>query len=140
MPDPGKREQVLAGVFALLRAAVPDGDVARNASKPSVPASGGTVRMADGDPGEPAVDLGPVAYNWEHRIPLEILAADPAALDAVLALIGTAVLADRTLGGLCEYLDIDRPAVSDLEAQGAKPLLWADAAIIAHYRSTSPFN
>lgn len=139
-----KREQVLQAVLALIETACSGADVKRNAPKPSKPAAGGVVRMRDGDPGEPTVDLSPLTYNFEHKIPLEILvpggAGREAALDALMRPIGAAVAADRTLGGLCMFLEVESPTTSDIEATGAETGLWADAAIVAHYATQDPLN
>jgi hypothetical protein len=50
------------------------------------------------------------------------------------------VAADRTLGGLCEFLDTEAPVSDDLETAGALSGRWADTAIIAAYPTTNPLT
>jgi hypothetical protein len=141
-----KREQVLGAVQALVKAACPFADVRRNPEGQVRPGAGGTVILRDGDPGEPEVDLSPLAYNWEHRIELEVLAplgvlngdTRDQAVDRLLSAIGEAVLADRTLGGLCTWLDAEPPEADALGVFGGEPQGRALAAIVASYVTASP--
>ncbi len=141
-----KREQVIEAIVALVVAALPAAKVERNAAKPERVPAGGLVIVRDGDPGEPDVLLSPLTYLYTHRIPLEVAARESGsqsrehALDAMLAAIGAAVAADRTLGGLCDFIEAEAPATADIEASGAQAVRWADAAIVATYATTDPFN
>ena len=138
------REEVLTAVLALITAALPNADVARNRSKAKSIGPGGTVLMVDGETGDPEIDLCPLSYNYVHRIPLTVGAYDSATksseevLDEMLAAIGEAIQADRTLGGLCDFLDAEAPDGSALEVAGAEAGRQADAAILAHYSTPSP--
>jgi hypothetical protein len=137
---------VLAGVLALLRSALPSAEVRRNLAKPERIPPGGLVIVRDGDPGEPDVLLSPLTYLYTHRVPLEVAVRDSGsqsreqALDAMLAAIGAAVAADRTLGGLCDFVEVEAPATADIEASGTRPARWADAAIVASYGTPDPLN
>jgi hypothetical protein len=141
-----KREQVIEAVKSLLATALPNAEVKRNLDKPERIPPGGLVIVRDGDPGEPDVLLSPLVYVYEHRVPIEIAAFASAslsreeALDQMLSAIGTAVAADRTLGGLCEFLDTEAPASDDLEIAGALSGRWAEAAIIAAYSTSNSLN
>ncbi len=141
-----KREQVVEAIVALLVAALPAAKVERNAAKPERIPPGGLVIVRDGDPGEPEVLLSPLTYLYTHRIALEIAARESGsqsreqALDAMLAAVGAAVAADRTLGGLCEFLEAEAPATADVEASGTQAVRWADAAILASYATIDPLN
>ena len=82
-----------------------------------------------------------------HRnCPLEIAAYESATLtreqvlDAVLGVIGAAVMANRTLGGLCDWIEAEAPVTDDIEALGALPGRIADLAILAVYATTDPLN
>jgi len=138
-----KREQVVEAIVALVVAALPAAKVERNAAKPERVPAGGLVIVRDG---EPDVLLSPLTYLYTHRIPLEVAARESGsqsreeALDAMLAAIGAAVAADRTLGSLCEFIEAEAPATADIEASGAQAVRWADAAIVATYATTDPFN
>jgi hypothetical protein len=139
-----KREQVIEAIKNLLATALPNAEVKRNLDKPERIPPGGLVIVRDGDPGEPDVLLSPLVYIYEHRVPIEIAAFASAslsreqALDQMLSALGAAVAADRTLGGLCEFLDTEAPASDDLETAGALSGRWAEAAIIAAYSTTNP--
>ncbi len=141
-----KREQVIAAVKALVTVALPFVDVKRNLDKPERIPPGGLVIIRDGDPGEPQVLLSPLSYTYSHRIGLELAAyaADPQtreqALDTVLGAIGAAVMADRTLGGLCLFLDTEAPSSDNLETAGAASARWAEAAVIATYTTANPLT
>lgn len=141
-----RREQVVTAVFALVASAVPSAEVKRNLAKPERIPPGGLVIIRDGDPGDPEVELSPLAYIYSHRIPLEIAVSDvPAetreqALDGLLAAIGAAISADRTLGGLCDFVETEAPSTDDLEATGALAGRWADLAIVATYATADPLN
>lgn len=137
-------EQVIVAVQALVEAALPVADVDRNRSKPQSVAAGGTVIVRDGDPGEPEVDLSPIAYNYSHRIPLDLgvygTADDTAEtrLDAMRLALAAAVMADRTLGGLCQFLDLQPGDTGDLDAPGAVTGRWAEVVVVADYVTASP--
>jgi len=141
-----KREQVIEAIVALVVAALPSATVERNAAKPERIPPGGIVIVRDGDPGEPEVLLSPLTYLYTHRITVEIAARESGTqsreqvLDIMLAAIGAAVAADRTLGGLCDFIEVEAPATADIEASGAQPVRWADAAIVATYATIDPFN
>lgn len=140
-----KREQVIEAVAALIAAAVPGAEVTRNLANPERIAPGGLVIIRDGDPGEPEITLSPLSYIYTHRIPVEAAVHQPAApreeaLDAILGLIGAAVAGNRTLGGLCDFLEAEAPATADVETAGALAGRWADAAIIAVYGTADPLN
>lgn len=141
-----KREAVVAAIKVLIAAALPIAEVKRNLSKPErIPASG-LVVVRDGDPGEPEVTLSPLTYHFEHRIVLEIAAPEIGAtprevtLDAMLRAIGAAVAADRTLSGLCDWIEAQAPATDDAEAMGAAPVRFALLTIVAAYATSDPLN
>ncbi len=140
-----KREQVLDAVIALITAAVPEAKVERNLAKPERIPPGGLVIVRDGDPGEPEVTLSPLTYVFSHRIPIEVAvhqASDPReqTLDAILGRIGIEIAGNRTLWGLCDFLEAEAPATADVETAGALPGRWADAAIVATYGTPDPLN
>jgi hypothetical protein len=142
-----RREEVLEAVRALIAAALPAAKVERNAAKPERIQAGGLVIIRDGDPGDPEVTLSPLTYIYTHRIPVEIAVLASAApltpaqaLDATLVAIGTAVEADRTLGGLCDFLEPEAPSTDDLEASGTVAGRWADAVILATYATSNPLT
>jgi hypothetical protein len=141
-----KREQVLDAVKGLLSSALPNADVRRNLAKPERIPPGGLVVVRDGDPGDPEVMLSPLVYVYTHRIPIELAAYETSSqspeqvLDEMLGAIGVAVSGDRTLGGLCDFIEAQAPATDDVETAGARAGRWADAAIVTIYGTPDPLN
>lgn len=137
---------MLAALRALIAGALPTADVKRNLAKAERIPPGGLVVVRDGEPGEPETTLSPLTYHFEHRVVVEVAANEAAGtprelvLDAMLRAIGTAIAADRTLGGLCDWIETQAPATEDAEAQGAMPVRFALLTIVAAYATADPLN
>ncbi len=138
-----KREQVLSTLFEQLQR-VPGATVRRNEALPqSVPAVG-LIILRDGDPGEPDVTLNPRTEFFSHRAEIEAFVTQStggggeAALDALIAEIGVALAADRSLGGLAENLTWSAPETSVLAIEGAAPILTARIAVTIEYLVSDP--
>ncbi len=90
-----------------------------------IPATG-LIILRDGQPGEPEVTLSPLRYHYQHRAELEVIVqagtGRASAFDDLIAAIGTALEADRTLGGLCDWVEPEAPASVDLPVEGAAAL------------------
>jgi hypothetical protein len=141
-----RREEVLEALLALIATALPAAKVERNTAKPERIPVGGLVIVRDGDPGDPEATLSPLTYTYTHRIPIEI-AVLPAAplsreetLDQMLRALGEAVESNRTLGGLCDFLEPEAPSTDDLEATGTVVGRWASAVILATYATPNPLT
>ncbi len=140
-----KREQILEALKVLIQGALPHADVERNRDKPQSIGPGGTVIVRDGEPGDPEVTLSPLTYLWDHRVPVEVATYEsggktPAeVLDDMLRPIGKAVEQDRTLGGLCDWLDVTAPVTDAIESLGVAPGRWADFDFVATYATSNPF-
>lgn len=143
---PSTRERVIQAVVALAKAALPDAKQFRNESRQEAIPTGGYVNVDDGDPGEPEVTLNPTTWIYEHAIPVEIAASGTktrtaeARLDVMLQRLGAAVAADRTLGGLCDYLMVQAAQTEGLTAEGALPSRYALVTVVAVYGTTDPLN
>jgi len=144
-----KRVDVLAAVKALIQDALPGATVkgmSAEEAKPETVGPLGMVIVRSGDPGQPEVDLSPPTYWWEHNIPVEVAAYQSSwqtsqqVLDDMLTAIGAALIADRTLGGLCLWLDAEAPTDGETEIRGAAAIGWADFAIVATYSTNSPLG
>lgn len=142
-----KRHDVLKAVKALVKAALPHADVVGldgDSAAPSRIAPGGRAVMRSGDPGDPEIDLSPLSYNYQHRIPLELTAppgTDPErAVDLMAEAIGGVLETNRTLGGLCEWLEPTTATTEDLYVEGAPPPKGADFMIIASYSTPNPLT
>jgi len=87
------------------------------------------------------VTLSPLRYHYQHRAEVEAVvqgASRDATFDTLCASIGTALAADRTLGGLCDWLEAEAPVPVDLPIEGAAPLKAAVITIVLHYTSSDP--
>jgi hypothetical protein len=140
-----KRETVIAALVACVASALPAAKVERNPVKPERLPAGGFVAIRDGEPGEPAVMLSPLTYIYEHRIELEVVAGSTgagrsAALDTMLRAIGQALAADRTLGGLCDWIEPQAPVFEDIEAEGTAVWRAAILAVVATYATSDPLG
>ena len=60
------------------------------------------------------------------------------AFDSLIAAIGAALEADRTLGGLCDWVEPEAPASVDLPIEGAAALKAAVITVVLHYTTTGP--
>lgn len=143
-----KRLDVLLAVRQLIEAALPAARVlgldGAEAPPAIIPATGMVV-VRTGDPGEPEYTFSPLTYFYDHRIPIEVSAlrgadiTSEAALDVMLMAIGAAVDADRTLGGLCDWLDTTSAGTEDIYPEGGgQPPRGADLMIIASYSTSNP--
>ena len=101
----------------------------RGEALPERAPANGLMILRDGDPGDPEVLLSPLLYLYDHRAEIEVVvqAGDPterdAALDTLLASIGTVLAADRTLGGLCHWVEPEAPKAVDLPIEGVSDLI-----------------
>jgi len=137
---PSTRETVLAALLARLQplAAL----VLRNDVLPErIPATG-LIILRDGQPGEPEVTLSPLRYHYQHRAELEVVVQAPngraSAFDTLIASLGAALESDRTLGGLCDWIEPEAPASVDLPIEGAAALKAAVITVMLHYTTTGP--
>jgi hypothetical protein len=63
-----------------------------------------------------------------------------AAFDTLCASIGTALATDRTLGGLCDWVQAEAPRPVDLPVEGAASLKAAVIALVLHYSTADPLS
>ena len=101
----------------------------------------GLLILRDGEPGEPEVTLSPLTYHDQHRAEIEafVQGADrDATFDTLCAGIGTTIAADRTLGGLCDWVEAEAPRPVDLPVEGAASLKAAVIPVVLHYTTADP--
>ena len=157
MPTP--RKTILASLHARLSALAATalrGDVLPE----RVPAQGLMI-LRDGEPGAPEVTLSPLRYHYQHRAEIEAVAQGEArsaqqmqgsggplqgtndrdaAFDTLTASIGTALALDRTLGGLCDWVEAEAPRPVDLPVEGAASLKAAVIPVVLHYSASDPLG
>ncbi len=63
-----------------------------------------------------------------------------AAFDTLVAVIGTALAADRTLGGLCDGVEAEAPRPVDLPVEGAASPKAAIIPVVLHYSTADPLS
>ncbi len=137
---PTIRETVLTALSARLQplAAL----VLRDEVLPERIPPSGLIILRDGQPGEPDVTLSPLRYHYQHRAELEVVVqastGRASAFDDLIASIGTALEADRTLGGVCDWVEPEAPASVDLPIEGAAALKAAVITVVLHYTTTDP--
>ena len=143
------RLQVLDAVKALIINALPTCDfvgLTNEADRPVRVSPLDTVVMRDGDPGEPAIDLCPPTYHFDHSIPVELMTlASPNVdmrqrLDQRAAAIGAGVAADPFLGGLCAFVEVTALEIVDAAVPGGASQLVGQFEIIASYSTNSPLG
>lgn len=102
----------------------------------------GLIILRDGQPGEPEVTLSPLRYHYQHRAELEVVVqagtGRASAFDTLIAAIGLALEADRTLGGFCDWVEPEAPASVDLPIEGAVTLKAAVITVVLHYSTLGP--
>ena len=141
---PTTRETILQALHSLLQA-LPATALRGEVLPERVPTEGLMI-LRDGDPGDPEVLLSPLLYLYDHRAEIEVVvqagdtAARDAALDTLLASIGSAFAADRTLGGLCDWIEPEAPKPVDLPIEGAASLKAAVVPVILTYATADPIG
>jgi hypothetical protein len=137
---PTSRENVLAALLARLQtlAAL----TLRDEVLPERIPAAGLIILRDGQPGEPEVTLSPLRYHYQHRAELEVVVQAPngrtSVFDSLIADIGAELEVDRTLGGLCDWIEPEAPASVDLPVEGAAALKAAVITVVLHYTTTGP--
>ncbi len=137
---PTTRETVLAALHARMQtlAAL----TLRDEVLPERIPTAGLIILRDGQPGEPEVTLSPLRYHFQHRAELEVVVqagtGRASAFDTLIAAIGMALEADRTLGGLCDWVEPEAPASVDLPIEGAAALKAAIVTVVLHYTTNGP--
>ena len=139
---PTTRETILAALYARLLA-LPATALRGDVLPERIPATG-LIILRDGNPGEPEVTLSPLTWFYEHRAELEVViqagSGRDALFDALAGSIGAALAADRTLGGLCDWVEAEAPEPVDLPIEGAAALKAAVIIIVLHYSTADPLS
>lgn len=141
-----KRETVLAALHAALRAefaAWPCIEVLRSEPLPVTIPPQGLLILRDGTPGEPEATMSPLRWHYQHRAEIEVMVQveeRAEVFDAICVRIGTVLAANRTLGGLCDWVEPEAPEPSDLPVDGAETIKAAVIAVVLHYSTADPLG
>lgn len=139
-----RREEVLSSLFTLLQGIGGGTIVQRNEVLPERIPAAGLLILRDGTPGEAEVTLSPLRYHWQHRAEVEVFVRGSSGLelafDALAERVGQVIAADRTLGGLCAWIETDAPEPADLAVEGAPTIRAAVLILTLHYTSNDPLG
>ena len=136
---PTLRENILTALHARL-SALPATALRGEVLPERVPADGLLI-LRDGEPGEPEVTLSPLHYHYQHRAEIEavVQGADrDGTFDTLTASIGVTIAGDRTLDGLCDWVEAEAPRPVELPVEGAATLKAAVITVVLHYSTADP--
>ncbi len=141
---PSIRETILTRLHAALDLQLTPRlvDLRRNDALPTRISPQGLVILLDGDPGEPETTMSPLLYHYEHRAEIELFVQPgrdrEALFDRLCQWVGAAVAADRTLGGLCDWVEAEAPAPDDTPVEGGITYRAASIGVRLHYATPDP--
>ncbi len=142
---PSKREQIITSLYNTLKPLENVGiKVCRNLDKPQKITS--LVILRDGTSENPEILLSPTAYIYEHNVTLEILVQHPdaqrrdASLDNLLVTIGGLINANRTLGGLAEWMEPSPPEFTEEVIEGAATIRMAVVPVMVRFMTSDPLG
>jgi hypothetical protein len=142
-PMPTQREIILTALADAFRT-IPHVPVLRGEVLPERIPSAGLLILRDGNPGDPEVTLSPLRYHYQQRAELEVIVQASGdrdtRLDQLIARIGAAIAVERTLGGLCDWVEAAAPEPVDLAVDGAASLKAAVVPVILHYSLADPLG
>jgi hypothetical protein len=88
------------------------------------------------------VTLSPLRYHYQHRAEIAAVVQGTndrdAAFDTLCVSIGAVITADRTLDGLCDWVEAEAPQSVDLPVEGAASLKAAVIPVVLHYSTADP--
>lgn len=150
---PSKRERILNALFALLAPIAADFSpsplIQRNGDLPQKIGPEGLIVLRDGNAGDAPAEYcigAPEPYTWDFKPLLEIAVQDagPAErdpqFDALVTAVSAVVMANRTLGGLCDWLDAVLPDAADKPIANAPGIKGATIPLSISYSSASPLG
>ena len=133
-----KREAVLQALHSVLLG-LPQAALRGGILPERMPLDGVFI-LRDGDPGDPEITLSPLAYHFEHKAEIEALlqVADhrDEHFDLMTAALGAALHADRTLGGLCDWVEAKAPQQVDMPIEGSAHFKAALIPVHLHYATS----
>jgi hypothetical protein len=139
-------EAILKALESALEAAKPSGArVLRNEILPERIPAAGLIILRDGSPGDPEALLSPPYYYYEHRAEVDVVVDRPASsrdstFDALKQAVGSAIAADRTLDGRCDYVVGESPTPLMVPIEGAEGFKAATIGVVLMYGSPDPLS
>lgn len=144
-----QREHAIGALFAVLgqfSLGTSGAVIKRNAALPERITDHAMVILRDGEMGEPEVSLSPLTYHWQHQVTIELFVAEldasarDARMDDLLVELAALIEADRTLGGVIEYIEIGPPKFDELAPDGTSGIKACLLPVVLHYSSSGPLN
>lgn len=141
-----QREEAIGALFAVLGQLSLEATVKRNAALPERVTDQAMAILRDGEMGEPEVSLSPLTYHWQHQVAIELFVVEPdasardARMDGLLTELASLIEADRTLGGVIEYVEIGPPKFDELAPDGSSGIKACLLPVVLHYSSSGPLN
>lgn len=136
-------ETILLALEAALKT-LSDVSVSRNKAIPDEVHRDGELILWDGTGEEIEFVMGaPRPYLITWTASLQVLVEEKrdsrdGAFDALCKLVGNVIVANRTLGGLCDWLDAAPPTVMEKEIQGAPGFKGGEIAVTFTYATSNP--
>ena len=139
-----KREAALTMLYKILEDGLGGVPVKKNANLPEKVPESGLCIVSDGKPGEPQVTLSPLTYHYAHSVPVEIFVPiddDPdSLLDELAVRVGTILAKERTLKGLCDWVEAAAPETDELVDLGMAGIKAALITVTLHYDTQDPLK
>lgn len=136
-----KIELILLALVPLLQST--GAAVERNTVLPTRIPAGGLMILRDGEPGQPEVTMSPLMYHYEHVAEIEMFVqpvsgARNASFDALKVALAAVIVANRTLGGLCDWIEASAPRPNDLVVEGAVLARAATVPLTLFFATSDP--
>lgn len=125
-------ETALSALVAALDGATA-AEVIRNATRPEDVPAAGLVVVRDGAQQEAEASMSPLRYHIEHGAEVVVHAPDAATRDTLLAGLAAALVADRTLGGAVEFLEVGAIGLDDADFDGVAGVPGALMPVVLSY-------
>lgn len=135
-----KRETVLQALHDFMLG-LPHSTVRGGVLPERLPANGLFI-LRDGEPGEPDVTMSPLTYHYEHKAEVEAIIHISDHIDTnfdlMTSALGAAINGERTLGGLCDWVEAKAPQPVDMPIEGGAHLKAAIIPVHLHYSTSDP--
>jgi hypothetical protein len=125
-------ETALAALASALDAAT-SAPVIRNSDRAEDVPAAGLVVLRDGEQVDAEETFSPLRYHVNHQAEVIVIAPDETDRDALLEALSDALVANRTLSGAVEWLEV-LPVSLDLgDYEGAEAARGARMPVLLHY-------
>lgn len=138
----GAIETRLTALEMLAKAAL-SGDFRRDEPLPAEIPSVGLIIMESGETGEPEITF-PLTYHYRHAVPFTIYVQQHEdaedVIDALRQELGAAIAADRTLGGLCDWVEAQITETDTVPFTGTTTLRFERITVTMSYGIANPLT